>query len=82
MLKSVADLPCSLLDLEDFVQSMKGTNLDYTAPLLSSSSTFGMRDPLLGDQLSRSSISSSIPPRIPDFPWRDEQTLTFELVDI
>lgn len=84
-LKSVADLPFSLLDLEDFVQSMKETHLDYTAPLLSSSPAFEMRDSLLGDQpspSSRSSISSTIPPRIPDFPWRNEQTLTFELVDI
>jgi hypothetical protein len=36
---------------------------------------------LCRDAASRSSISSSIPPRLPDFPWRNEQTLTFELID-
>jgi hypothetical protein len=40
-------------------------------------------EPLMGggDAVLGSEISSSIPPRLPDFAWRDEQTLTFELVD-
>jgi hypothetical protein len=32
------------------------------------------------DALARSEMSSSIPPRHPDFPWRNEEALTFELI--
>jgi hypothetical protein len=34
------------------------------------------------DVLSRASISSSIPPQLPALPWQNEQTMTFELVDM
>jgi len=34
------------------------------------------------DILSRASISSSIPPQLPELPWQNEQTVTFELVDM
>ena len=33
------------------------------------------------EALARSEISTSIPPRLPDFPWRNEQTLTFEFIE-
>lgn len=39
-------------------------------------------DPVLDrDVLSRDSISSSIPPRLPEFSWQNEPTVMFELVD-
>jgi hypothetical protein len=31
--------------------------------------------------LAGSEMSSSIPPRLPDFPWRNEEALTFEVMD-
>jgi hypothetical protein len=90
-------------DLEDFIQSMKGTHVgDSKAPLLSSAPSFGTGNAQLPNELSvgtsdrmdadlwalrrdalaRSEISTSIPPRLPDFPWLNDQTqaLTFELI--